>query len=632
MPNRTSYSEALSQDLFKTISSTPENSSFQYIDLPNSSTIVFKWLLPGEELKMEEQEVGYLSFYGKTHGRVFVTNYRLRFEEYEDSNSSAQGCSFDLTLGSISKVDKIGFSNVSRGEDSYGIEITCKDMRNVKFLHRPETHSRRALYDCLRKYAFPNSNKLPFFATLYKQQFNRDGWNLFNTEREFKRQKMPKDAWSISRINANYEFAPTYPSVLAIPTRVLNDSNADEILRTVGEFRSKQRIPVLSWIDHKTYAALVRSSQPLVGVTSRKSAKDEEYLESIINANPNADHLIILDARPSVNAKVNRAKGGGYEEYPRCELEFLDIQNIHVVRDSLKRLKEACFPKIDHKNFYKVLDETKWLNHIQTILDGSTRLVEETARNKNSVLIHCSDGWDRTAQITSLAMLQLDPYYRTIEGFAVLIEKEWCSFGHKFAHRIGHGEDKHGDGERSPIFVQFIDCVWQLFNQFTSSFEFNVKFLKTILDELYACRFGSFLYNSEKERRDLEVKKNTVSLWSYVLDNLEQFHNPTYDRNTSVEDFLNSPKQSGCIKLWTEYYCRYNPEVCLPESDLQEFTRSVTIERDNHSGNDIKETIRIRRNTFLNSMPHSSTINNNNATPKLDNMYVIGGSEQITRV
>lgn len=42
-----------------------------------------------------------------------------------------------------------------------------------------------------------------------------------------------------------------------------------------------------------------------------------------------------------------------------------------------------------------------------------------------------------------------------------------------------------------------------IFFKFTSSFEFNVKLLKTIIDELYACRFGTFLYNNEKERYDL---------------------------------------------------------------------------------------------------------------------------------
>lgn len=48
------------------------------------------------------------------------------------------------------------------------------------------------------------------------------------------------------------------------------------------------------------------------------------------------------------------------------------------------------------------------------------------------MVVHCSDGWDRTGQLTSLAMLMLDGYYRTIRGFEVLLEKEWLSFGHRF--------------------------------------------------------------------------------------------------------------------------------------------------------------------------------------------------------
>lgn len=65
-------------------------------------------------------------------------------------------------------------------------------------------------------------------------------------------------------------------------------------------------------------------------------------------------------------------------------------------------------------------------------------------------------------------------------GFQILIEKEWLSFGHKFGQRIGHGSSKHDDQERSPIFVQFVDCTWQVMRRFPRAFEFNETFLITV--------------------------------------------------------------------------------------------------------------------------------------------------------
>ena len=54
----------------------------------------------------------------------------------------------------------------------------------------------------------------------------------------------------------------------------------------------------------------------------------------------------------------------------------------------------------------------------QLVLAGAIRVADKVSGGK-SVVLHCSDGWDRTAQLSSLAMLMLDSHYRTLRGFEV---------------------------------------------------------------------------------------------------------------------------------------------------------------------------------------------------------------------
>ena len=63
----------------------------------------------------------------------------------------------------------------------------------------------------------------------------------------------------------------------------------------------------------------------------------------------------------------------------------------------------------------------------------------------------------------------------------ILIEKEWLAFGHKFQHRLGHPDHPN---ERSPIFLQFLDAVYQMTSLFPKAFEFNSFFLLRIADHL----------------------------------------------------------------------------------------------------------------------------------------------------
>ena len=94
--------------------------------------------------------------------------------------------------------------------------------------------------------------------------------------------------------------------------------------------------------------------------------------------------------------------------------------------------------------------------------------------------------------------------------FQALIEKEWLSFGHKFTDRCGY-LDSVESKETSPVFTQFIECVWQMTQQYPCAFQFNERFLLTIHDHAFSCQFGTFIGNCEKDRLDLRwFKKNII--------------------------------------------------------------------------------------------------------------------------
>ena len=187
-----------------------------------------------------------------------------------------------------------------------------------------------------------------------------------------------------------------------------------------------------------------------------------------------------------------------------------------------------------------------------TILRSVLKTVLLVARRKASVVLHCSDGWDRTSQCCALAELCLDPYYRTVVGFEVLLEKDWLAFGHKFEHRYALGSGRPSD-QQSPIFPQFIFCVYQLLEQFPRSFQFNERFLLAVLHHLYSNRFGTFLCNSERERKAHALRERTVSLWSYINSDIDQFLNPMFALQNSARVLVPDPSLRS-LRFWHRYF------------------------------------------------------------------------------
>jgi len=544
-------------------------------------------------------------------GALVITNYRviLLARNQDDRKFNRYGLPayfnrMDIPLSTMAQITLNPTTNGSFGVKpniyhQSGFQLQTKDLRSILVvLLKQQRNAAETIVHMLHKMCF-SGIRAHLFAYQYSRKFAVDAWNLSDIRLDYQRMGLDTNPdWQIFD-NSSFELSDSYPPYLVLPS-CMSIKNIFE----AAKHRSRERLPVVTYRDMESGSCLLRSAQPLVGITQHKSVNDEILLNacrlsgsilpsteaselpeptSLSNSEDNSDELsspvrngistngssnsrnfYILDARGKMAATVNSVMGKGTEDvsrYPSTDLEFCNIDNIHVMRSSHASLQEIVLPSIlggeSDVSYYSKLCESGWLKHTRQLLIASVNAAEKIRISKSSVLVHCSDGWDRTGQMCFLTQLMLDPYYRTLKGFCLLVEKEFCSFGYKFQDRCGHAEPMNSlADERSPVFVQGLDASYQIIRQFPRHFEFTPELLVFIADHVHSGLFGNFLGNSEKQRLEqLNVRRATQSIWSYVFENNSQFLQCDYEPHNGPIWPHTSMKQ---IHLWERFYCRWN--------------------------------------------------------------------------
>lgn len=188
--------------------------------------------------------------------------------------------------------------------------------------------------------------------------------------------------------------------------------------------------------------------------------------------------------------------------------------------------------------FYSMVEKSYWLFYVSLCLKHSD-LAAKMLLDGQTVVLQEINGRDMCGVISSLVQLLLDKSYRSLQGFQNLIQKEWITLGHPFSDRIGHVATVKST-ERSPIFLLFLDCVWQLLQQFPNAFEFSETFLTTLWDSLFLPIFDTFQFNSETERYNAVNADHIIlrPVWDWAKQfegkDLALFTNPLYQPDTLV--------------------------------------------------------------------------------------------------
>ncbi|CAG0878928.1 unnamed protein product [Darwinula stevensoni] len=295
------------------------------------------------------------------------------------------------------------------------------------------------------------------------------------------------------------------PEVIIVPRKTV-----DGDLQYMAPHFPDNILPVWTWGWH-TGAALIRGAK----LSIPDSPQFEAYQEMVRSSHPSSIEPLVFDL------------GELLPSPPDVQRSFTALQELFM-SDS-----NEAYESIED-SFLSLLHSSQWLHHVALCLQLAKQAAITLTRNHSSVILVDPTGRDMVCVISSLTQVLIESRFRTRIGFQSLIQKEWIALAHPFPARLGLLRDELPN--KSPLFLLFLDCVWQLLQQCPSDFEFSETFLTVIWDGAHMNIFDTFLFGSTWER--VQAKKDATSplrsrsLWSwqeqYTISDQKQFLNPLY--------------------------------------------------------------------------------------------------------
>ncbi|XP_075155189.1 myotubularin-related protein 10-B [Haematobia irritans] len=490
---------------------------------------------------------------GAIFGLLSVTNFKLAFVPLQrESSLSAISQEHlllsrnEITLNNIDQIYQIAETgkaasalpgNVGRRKKKLDgqqkpmsgriahLHILCKNFRLLKFCFHYSKGGRdwgKQITSALARFAFPTRHDLSFaycYQEPYYSTISKSAISMYMTKNDWAREliRCGTSNWQVisresepllqrERSSSRY----TLPPHFVIPKAC----EVEKFLNLSLAFCDSR---AAFWVYGYGNASLVRLAELKPG--NQQDSTLENVMLEVVRASNDRKllHLLQLtDRLPSI----------------------LDVQKAY------EKLRRICAPEspqhfsVEDSKFLVLLEKSNWLFYVSLCLRYSCEAADKLKEGWSCVLQE-SNGRDLCCVVSSLTQIILDPFYRTIDGFQSLIQKEWVALEHPFQRRLGQIRqipDSNGPQEESPVFLLFLDCVWQLLQQFPDEFEFSQTYLTTLWDSCFMPIFDTFQFDCNADRlKAVEDHKLILRpVWDWSEQFLEKdklfFSNPFYQK------------------------------------------------------------------------------------------------------